>query len=284
MITSIHNEHVKSLLRLRKRRQRDLTGTFLIEGYREVERALPTVRLRTIYYCPSLWLPANEPALLAEAGASGAELVELAEAPFRRISCRDRPDGLLGVGVRPAAALAPDALTRLTLPPNPLVLVTEAIEKPGNLGMMIRTADAVGVSAALFCDPVTDPFNPSVIRASIGSLFAVPFAVTGAASARAWLRDRGIRALAATPSAGRSHWEVDLTGPVAVVVGSERRGLSDGWLGAGMERVRIPMAGVNDSLNVAMAAGTILFEAVRQRSRPSPSAAGPTSPPLGSPA
>lgn len=259
MITSVHNDHVKAILRLRRRRERDRTGTYLIEGYRELRRAVPAVALRTVYYCPPLWTGRSEAALLADADTRGATLVELAEAPFRRVSVRDGPGGLLGI-----ATQSPAPLERLTLEPDPLLLVVEAIEKPGNLGTMFRTADAAGVCALILCDPVTDLFNPGVIRASIGSVFSVPFAVTATTDASAWLHRYGVTPLVATPAGGRPPWAVDLTGPRAVVVGSERRGLSGPWL-ATAPRVRIPMAGAHDSLNVAMAAGMILFEAVRQR-------------------
>jgi TrmH family RNA methyltransferase len=143
----------------------------------------------------------------------------------------------------------------------------EAIEKPGNLGTILRSADAAGCDAVVVCDPVTDLFNPNVVRASTGVLFSVPCLVEGNEAVLAWLRGRGIRVVATTPAAEKSYTDADLTGPLAVVMGSEQYGLSEFWLRSSDDSVRIPMAGQADSLNVAMAALITLFEAVRQRGR-----------------
>lgn len=260
IITSVHNDRVKALVRLRKRRERDETGTFLIEGYRELHRARMAVCLRTVYYCPELWLGTNEHAVLRAAAGGGAELVELGSTAFRRVSMRDRPDGLIGVGVQFRTGLE-----QLALPAEPLLMVAEAVETPGNLGTILRTADAAGVAATIVCDPATDPFNPNVVRASTGCLFTRPLVVAPTAATLSWLRRRKVTVIAATPEARQPYWRADLSGARAVVVGNERHGLSDTWLTAAAERVRIPMAGTADSLNVAMAAGAILFESVRQR-------------------
>ncbi len=184
----------------------------------------------------------------------------MAEAPFRKASYRDRPEGLLAV-----ARQFPTGLDRLDLGPAPLLLVVEGIEKPGNLGTMMRTAEAAGAAALIVCDPTTDPFNPNVVRASLGTLFSLPLAVADTPDAIAWLHGRGIRTVATTPAATKPHWEADLAGAVAVVVGSEQYGLSAAWLQGATEQVLIPMPGTVDSLNAAMAAGIVLFEAVRQR-------------------
>jgi TrmH family RNA methyltransferase len=262
-ITSTTNPRVKALVRLRERRERDRTGTFLVEGFRELSRAVESgINLRTVYTCPGLYLGSNEPALVSAAVAAGADVVELAEDPFRKASYRDRPEGLLAVAVQ--FDVAP---TRLDLSGSPLLLVVEGIEKPGNLGTMLRTADAAGATGVFVCDPTTDPFNPNVVRASIGTLFTVPLAVADTRAAIRTLREAGVRTVATTPETSLLHWEADLTGPTALVIGSEQYGLSDAWLRAADERVRIPMAGRADSLNAAMAAGIVLFEAVRQRNR-----------------
>lgn len=260
LITSTTNPRVKGLVRLRNRRERDATGRFLIEGYRELTRALQGgIDLEELYHCPSLYQGEHEPALVEAAGTAG-EVVELGEEAFRRISHRDRPEGLLGV-----ARQFPTGFERLVLGEVPLVLVVESIEKPGNLGAMLRTAEAAGADGIFVCDPATDPFNPNVVRASLGTLFLVPLVLTGSAEARGWLRAQGVATFAATPSADLLHWQADYRGPVALVIGSEQYGLSDLWLEAATHRVRIPMAGSADSLNAAMAAGVLLFEAVRQR-------------------
>lgn len=260
-ITSVQNERVKGVVKLRDRRERDATGRMLIEGYRETRRALDNgVRFESFFFCQPLFLGDNEPALLDAAATAGADLFDCSEAVFRKISYRDRPDGLLAVAPVPRRALAD-----LTPPPNPLVLVMEHVEKPGNLGTMLRSADAGGVNATIVCDRCTDVYNPNAVRASIGAIFTTPVVEASSDEALAWLRGRGIRILAATPSAEKLHSDCDLTGPVALAVGSEQYGLSTRWMNEADERVRIPMLGQCDSLNVSAAATILIFEAVRQR-------------------
>jgi TrmH family RNA methyltransferase len=260
-ISSLQNPRVKELVRLRDRRPRDEAGAFLVEGYREILRALDRgVQPRELYYSPDWFLGTNEPALLARAEAAGAKLCELSKDAFAKVAYRERPDGLL--------AVAPQwrrRLEDLALPPAPLLLVVEAIEKPGNLGTILRGADAAGCHAVIVCDPVTDIFNPNVVRASTGVLFSVPLVVEESARVRAWLREKNVRAVATTPAATTLYTAADLRGPLAIVMGSEQYGLSDFWLKEADLPVRIPMAGQADSLNVAMAAIITLFEAVRQR-------------------
>jgi TrmH family RNA methyltransferase len=253
-ITSTANPRIKELVRLRERRERDRSGLFLIEGYRELRRAVDGgVSLVEVWCCPALYLGQNETALVGAARARGAEVIEASEAPFRKASYRDRPEGLLAVA------------RQFPTGPTPLLLVVEGIEKPGNLGTMMRTAEAAGAAALIVCDPTTDPFNPNVVRASLGTLFSLPLAVAATPAAIAWLHARGIRTVATTPSAAQPHWQADLTGAIAVVVGSEQYGLSPAWIQEATEQVLIPMPGSVDSLNAAMAAGVVLFEAVRQR-------------------
>ncbi|MEY4686281.1 MAG: hypothetical protein RIR76_304 [Verrucomicrobiota bacterium] len=260
-ISSLQNPRVKELVRLRDRRPRDEAGVFLVEGYREILRALDRgVRPRDLYFSPDWFLGTNEPALLARAEAAGAKLCELSKEAFAKVAYRERPDGLL--------AVAPQwrrRLEDLALPAAPLLLVVEAIEKPGNLGTILRGADAAGCHAVIVCDPVTDIFNPNVVRASTGVLFSVPLVVEESPRVRAWLREKGVRAVATTPAAATIYSAADLRGPLAVVMGSEQYGLSEFWLKEADLPVRIPMAGQADSLNVAMAAIITLFEAVRQR-------------------
>jgi TrmH family RNA methyltransferase len=202
----------------------------------------------------------NEPALLAEAEAAGARLYELSKEAFAKVAYRERPDGILAVAPQWKRALAD-----LALPAAPLILVVEAIEKPGNLGTILRSADAAGCDAVIVCDPVTDLFNPNVVRASTGVLFSVPCVVEDSEKVLAWLKARGIRSVATTPAAAEVYSDSDLRGPLAIVMGSEQFGLSEFWLKSADLPVRIPMAGQADSLNVAMAALITLFEAVRQR-------------------
>lgn len=263
LITSLQNPRVKQLVKLRDRRPRDAAGVFLVEGYRQIRRALDKGFAPTELYFSPDWYVAdqgNEPTLLAEAVAAGARLLQLSKDAFAKVAYRERPDGLL--------AVVPQwrrELDELRLSPTPFLLVVEAIEKPGNLGTILRSADAAGVDGLIVCDPVTDLFNPNVVRASTGVLFSVPVAIAESGAVRAWLRARGIRSVATTPAATQLHTAADLTGPLAIVMGSEQYGLSDDWLREADDRVRIPMAGQADSLNVAMATIITLFEAVRQR-------------------
>lgn len=260
-LTSPQNDRVKQVVRLRDRPGRDEAGLLLIEGYRETRRALDHgIRPVEFHFCPPLFQGRHEPALLRDAAAAGARLFMCSEAAFRKMSYRDRPDGLI--------ALAPQlrrTLDDLVLPPDPLLLVCERIEKPGNLGTMLRTADAAGVHAVIVCDRATDLNNPNVVRASIGTLFTVPVAEASTEDTLAWLARKGVRVLAGTPHAEGLHTDADLTGPVAIVVGAEQYGLSEAWMRAATLRVRIPMFGQADSLNVAAAATILLYEAVRQR-------------------
>ena len=235
-----------------------------MEGYRELRRAAAGgIVFDEISACPELFLGDNEAGLLEKCRKAGAQVFEMAEAPFRKVSYRDRPEGLLGVARQFEVGLG-----RLEIADPALVLVAEAIEKPGNLGTMLRTAEAAGAGAVIVCDPATDPFNPNVVRASLGTLFEVPLAVASTPDTIAWLRERRIRSLAATPAAATPHHAADMTGPVALVIGSEQYGLTDAWLEGADERIVIPMPGSVDSLNAAMSAGILLFEAIRQRSTP----------------
>ncbi len=254
---------MKQLVRLRERRERDELGLFLVEGYREVRRALEKgVALKELYFSPDWFLGENEPALIEQARMAGAQLFELSKDAFAKVAYRERPDGLL--------AVAPQwkrTLDDLSLGAAPFLLVCESIEKPGNLGTILRSADAAGCDALILCDAVTDLFNPNVVRASTGVLFSVPVVVSDSATVHAWLKARGIRTAATTPHTDNLYTNTDLRGPLAVVMGSEQYGLSDFWMKGADVLVRIPMAGQADSLNVAMATIITLFEAVRQRSR-----------------
>jgi len=260
-ITSLQNSRIKLLVKLRDRRPRDAARVFLVEGYRQIRRALEkSIPIKELYFCPELFLGTNEAALLNEAQAAGAELVELSSPAFAKVAYRERPDGLL--------AVAPQwqrRLSDLRLSDCPFILVVEGIEKPGNLGTILRSADAAGCDAVIVCDPVTDIFNPNVVRASTGVLFSVPLVVAESREVAAWLRERGIRTAATTPHSDALYTEADLRGPLALIMGSEQYGLSDFWLHHSDLKLRIPMAGQADSLNVAMATLITLFEAVRQR-------------------
>ncbi|MEZ5275049.1 MAG: RNA methyltransferase [Opitutaceae bacterium] len=261
IITSLQNPRIKNLVRLRDRRPRDEQRVFPVEGYRAISRALEKkVPIRELYYAPEWFLGTNERELIQAAETAGARLFELTRPVFAKVAYRDRPEGLLAI-----VDQWQNALDDLELGRPPFLLVVESIEKPGNLGTILRSADAAGVDAVIVCDPVTDLFNPNVVRSSTGVLFAVDVAVASSEEVIAWLRSRGIRTAATTPHTDTLYTAADLTGPLAVVMGSEQFGLSRTWLEACDLPLRIPMAGQADSLNVAMATLITLFEAVRQR-------------------
>lgn len=261
LITSLQNPRVKEIARLRTRHHRDDENVLLIEGYRELLRALDNQwNPHTLFYCRELFLGENEEVLIQRCRAAGCEVLECNAAVFQKLAYRDRPDGLL--------ALAPQIhrkLEELHLRKVPFLLVAESIEKPGNLGTMLRSADAAGVDAVVVCDPCTDINNPNVVRASIGTLFSVPVAEATTAEVIAWLKARGIKTLAATPHTDQDYASVDLSVPVAIIVGSEQYGLHSQWMKEADLQVRIPMMGQADSLNVAAAATILLYETLRQR-------------------
>lgn len=260
-ITSLQNPRVKNLVKLRDRGPRDDQGVFVVEGYRAISRALERkVALRELYFCRDWFLGSNEDALLEQARAAGTELIELGKNALAKAAYRDRPEGLLAVAQQ--WRIKPDDLI---LADEPFLLVVEAIEKPGNLGTILRSADAAGVHAVIVCDPVTDLFNPNVVRSSTGVLFSVPVAMATTSEVISFLKTRGVRMVATTPAASLLYSACNLTGPLAIIMGSEQFGISTPWLDACDEQVRIPMAGQADSLNVAMATIVTLFESVRQR-------------------
>ncbi len=261
-ITSLQNPRVKQLVNLRDRRTREETGLMLVEGYDELGLALSAGKPVTLYYCPPLVRQPGQMQLLDRAREAGAELVEVSERVFGKIAYRDSPDGWLATFPLP---MVHRGLGDLSIGTDPLIVVLEAVEKPGNLGAILRTADAAGVSALVLCDAVTDLGNPNVVRASKGALFCVPVAEATTAEVLRWLRARGIRSLAATPQAAHDYTAVDMRGPVAIAVGAESAGLSRAWLEGADEAVRIPMFGRVNSLNVSIAAALLLYEALKQR-------------------
>lgn len=262
VLTSPSNPRIKQIAKLRQRSHRDEEGALLVEGYRELKRAVDNGwKPRTLVTCPGLWLGKHEPELVARCTAAGAVHLQVAPTVFDKISARDRPDGLVAVGPQLHRTLA-----SLDLPPDALVVVAESIEKPGNLGTILRSADAAGAAAVIVCDRCTDVQNPNVVRASVGTLFSLPVVETSTAEALAFLHERGFRILASTPHAEAFYTDFDLTGPTAVVVGAEQVGLKDDWLDSpDCSAVRIPMLGQCDSLNVASATTILLYEVVRQR-------------------
>jgi TrmH family RNA methyltransferase len=262
-LTSLQNPRVKQVVKLRDRRERDQSGLFIIEGFRELLRAIDAERsIETLFICPELFLGTNENSLINRILKSGAAVFTCSEGVFRKLSYRDRPDGLLAIA--PQMHLALDAIK----PKSPaFYVVAEAIEKPGNLGTILRSSDASGIDALIVCDRCTDIHNPNVVRASVGTLFTVPVVEAEGKETLQWLKNNEISILAATPSASHLYTEVDMTVPIAIVVGTEQLGLSKLWMDHADIQVRIPMLGVADSLNVATATTLLLYEALRQRQR-----------------
>ena len=258
-ISSLQNPRVKQAVKLREdKRQRQRAGLMLVEGFDEISLALSAgYQPHTVFTAPEL---------------TGRQISGLAVEPltvnrlvFEKMSYRDNPDGWLAIFPIPKVTL-----DQLKLGDQPLVIVAESLEKPGNLGAILRTADAAGVDLLLVCDPRVDIYNPNVVRASRGALFTLPVVETDNASALTWLRSRGIQILASTPSADNLYTHADLRPPTAIAVGTEDEGLTQFWLSNADVKVKIPMVGKVNSLNVSIAAGLLAYEAVRQRSHSSP--------------
>ena len=259
-ITSLQNPKIKDAVKLRERKDREATQQFLIEGYRELKRAVDAGRnVHTLFFCPEFFLGENERALIEEAGG---EAIECSPEVFAKISYRDRPDGLLAVAPQVHETLF--GLERL-LKPTPFLIIAESIEKPGNLGTILRSADAAGVDAVIVCDPTTDIHNPNVVRSSVGTLFTVPVIEATSTETLEFLKQRSIAIVAATPHAQLEFTDANFQVPLAVAVGTEQYGLTEEWMQKADIQVRIPMFGVADSLNVASATTLVLYEVVRQR-------------------
>jgi TrmH family RNA methyltransferase len=258
LIVSSANIRLKAVRRLARRGSPERC---IVEGARAVRAACAAgAALHELYVAPELLAGGRDADLVDAAERCGAAVVELGAAAFTSLSER-RPDGLLAVVGRP-----PTFLDALGLPPEPLVVVAAAVERPGNLGAIARTACASGADALVVADPRTDPFHRDAIRGSVGAVFRLPCATAATEHVLPWLRKREIRIVATVPAAPTPYWAPSYAGAVAVALGSEHHGLSRAWLEAAAERVAIPAHGPVDSLNVAVAAGVVLSEAARSRS------------------
>jgi len=264
IITSPANARLKSLVSLRRRRAREEAGLTLIEGYDELSLALDAgVVPRAVYHCPELMLDAaGQQDVVLRVQALGSDTQQLGRAAFEKVAYREGPDGFLAVVDSVVRSCAD-----LSTGPAPLALICQGVEKPGNLGAMLRTADAAGVEAVVAVDPITDWSNPNLVRASKGTVFSVPVASAGTPEALTWLSEQGIALAATTPDTDLDYTDVDYTGPIAIAVGAEKYGLTEEILAAATFRIRIPMVGRANSLNVATSAAIVIYEAVRQRRR-----------------
>lgn len=262
IITSPANPRLKALTALRRRRTREVEGVTLVEGYEELQLALAAgVAPRSLFYCPELMAdPVAQRSAIEETSRRGAEIFELSRAAFERAAYREGPDGFLAVVATPTRTCAD-----LEVGEDALLLICEGVEKPGNLGAMLRTADAAGVEAVIAADAVTDWGNPNVVRSSKGTVFSIPVATDSTEATVSWLAARGIPIVAATPDTDVMHTDISYAGALAIAVGAEKEGLSDLVLAAAASRVCIPMVGQANSLNVSTSAAIVVYEAVRQR-------------------
>jgi TrmH family RNA methyltransferase len=259
-ITSTKNPRVRHAAALRDRRAREDAGLTLVDGVRELERALAGGATPVEVFADLARLDDHGRELLAEARRRGAVVLPTAGPALDRLAYGDRAEGIVATIEVPALALS-----ALRLPPNPLIVVLEGVEKPGNLGAVLRSADAARADAVIAADPRTDLYNPNAIRASLGAIFAMPLAAGPSEDVQAALVRLGVTILTARVEAEDIYTDVDLTGPVEIVLGSEAGGLTDRWPSPPARAVRLPMAGVGDSLNVSIAAAVLLYEARRQR-------------------
>ena len=261
-IDSLKNPLVKEVALIKeKSRWRKKTGQFVAEGQKEVEMALKGgFELDKIFFFRDL-LSADETIELLETYGSNAEVIEVSKDVYRRIAYREKTEGIVALG-----RVKPHRLEDLQFHRSqPLLLVAESLEKPGNLGALLRTADAAHLDGVIISNPKTDLYNPNVIRSSLGCLFSVPIAVAGNMEVISFLKDKGVRILAAELQGNRTYSTEDLTLPTAVVVGTEATGLSNEWIEAADANILIPMQGIIDSMNVSVSAAIIIFEAMRQR-------------------
>ncbi len=268
VLASPSNPRIKAAARLRDRRDREASGLTLVDGARELRRALEAdVEVVEAFVCEPLVAGEDARAVLDGLRSRGVTLTTTTEAAFAKLAFGDRAEGFVAVVRVPSLAL-----DDLQLPDDPLLVVIEGVEKPGNLGATLRSADGGGVDAVIAASPRTDLANPNVIRASAGTIFAVPTAAAPTGDVLAWLQRRGIRILAARVGDGRAYTDADLTGSVALAFGSEADGLSDAWHAPDIEAVHLPMLGIADSLNVSVSAAVLVYEARRQRGRHTTSA------------
>ena len=266
LIESARNPRIKGVLRLQNRRFRDEKRRFLVEGAREISRAVQAGHNPIeVFFCTEVCSPTTE-TIAMELAASNTKCFRVSEEAFNKISLRQNPAGIAAVMASWKGNLAD--LNTITLS---LILVIHGLEKPGNIGALLRTADSVGIDAVILTGKGTDLFNPNVVRASMGSLFTTRVIQEDSTRVQEFLVRRGISVVAATPSASQPHWGPSFLEPMALVVGSEDTGLDNAWLETAETLIQIPMHGTADSLNVATSGAVILYEILRQRTTQSDS-------------
>ncbi len=257
VITSTQNPKVKSLLSLEKPRERRRQQQFIIEGTKEIGLALQAgYKIGNLFYCVDIFPERDLKALHIE----DKFLVPVTKEVFDKIAVRENSGGVIAV-----AEMKAHRLDDVQLGSNPMVLVLESVEKPGNLGAILRTSDAAGVDAVITCDPQTDFYNPNVVRSSLGCVFTKQIASATSEETIAWLKKNNIAIYCTYLKASIPYNEVDFKRPSAIVMGTEATGLSDIWVKNSSANIIIPMQGKIDSMNVSTAAAVVIFEATRQR-------------------
>jgi TrmH family RNA methyltransferase len=259
-IVSIQNNRIKNIQKIiSKSKERKEQNLFVIEGARELSLALSgAYTLDSVFVCPDLFVKTDYPEVLQTLHPE--ILFEVSEAVFQKLAYREGSDGILAL-----AQPKSHTLSDLNLPANPFIILLESVEKPGNLGAILRTADAAKADAVIVCNPLTDVYNPNAIRSSVGCIFTVPIAVATNLETFSFLKSKQIQTFAAELQASQWYQDTDFTGPSAIVMGTEADGLTDFWLEKADARIKIPMRGKIDSLNVSVSTAVITFEAMRQR-------------------
>ncbi|NGX52279.1 MAG: 23S rRNA (uridine(2479)-2'-O)-methyltransferase [Candidatus Anoxychlamydiales bacterium] len=264
-ITSSKNEKIKKIIKLRNKNKRDKYSLFLIEGYKELLKASTAkIKIESLFICEEFFLENNEYELIEKIKNNNPPIYECTKEVFQKISYRDKPDGLIAIAKSFKNDLK-DLKKIIENKKDTLIVVLEGIEKPGNLGAILRTASAVKVDAIIITDPKTDIFNPNVVRASIGSIFTIPIYVSDSKNVISFLNENKISIVSATPGAKINYTDIDLKQPIALAFGTEKEGLSNIWMKRSKHLVKIPMFGDIDSLNVAQSTTILLYEAIRQR-------------------
>lgn len=258
-ITSLQNPRIKNILHLSKASERRKQDLIVIEGSREIAMAFHSgMEIKELYVAAEIESDAARQ--LAASLSHTCEVVQISKVVFEKVAYRDNSDGLIALAVPRYRGLG-----ELALGKTPLLLVLEAPEKPGNLGAILRTADAAAIDAVIVCDPHTDIYNPNVIRASLGCIFTGQIITCSSEDALNYLKERGITSYAAALTAQQYYYEADFTRPCAIVMGSEAWGLTDLWLNGADTQIMIPMGGKVDSLNLSTSAAILVFDAKRQR-------------------
>lgn len=256
IITSVQNPKIKSLISLEKPRERRKQCLFVIEGTKEISLAIKAgYKIGNIFFCEQI-ISREQLGNLAD----DRLVIPVSKEVFDKIAVRENSGGAIAV-----AEMKTNPLQDIKLSGIPLILIVESVEKPGNLGAILRTADAAGVDAVFSCDPQTDFYNPNVIRSSVGCVFTQPIASASSEETIAWLRKNGIKIFCAYLDSSKPYYQIDFKQPSAIVMGTESTGLSDLWVRSSDANIIIPMFGKIDSMNVSASAAVIVFEAVRQR-------------------